>query len=193
MIAFFLPQFHPIPENDAWWGHGFTEWNNAIRTTPRFPGHAQPHLPADLGFYDLRVPETRVAQAELARQFGVSGFCYYHYWFKGRRLLGLPFSEVLSSGSPDFPFCLCWANESWTRRWDGGDEEVLVAQEHDEEDDLAHIRWLIEAFRDERYITVDGRPLLMVYRAQDLPDPRAPPSSSGARSAPTRASPSRIS
>jgi hypothetical protein len=170
VIAFYLPQFHPIPENDAWWGHGFTEWTNSIRTAPRFPGHYQPHLPADLGFYDLRVPEARVAQAELARRYGIGGFCYYHYWFNGRRLLGLPFSEVLATGSPDFPFCLCWANESWTRNWDGGDREVLVAQEYDEEDDLAHIRWLIEAFRDHRYIRVGGRPLLPIYRAQDLPD-----------------------
>ena len=138
---------------------------------PLFRGHYQPHLPADLGFYDLRLPEVRAEQAALARAASIDGFCYYHYWFGGQRLLERPFAEVLSSGEPDFPFALCWANENWTRVWDGGDEQVLIAQRHSPEDDLAHIRALAPAFADQRYVRVDGRPLFLVYRAEQLPDP----------------------
>ena len=172
LIAFYLPQYHPIPENDAWWGQGFTEWNNVARARPLFRGHDQPHLPADLGFYDLRLPEARAAQADLARAYGIAGFCYYHYWFKGRRLLNRPFDEVLESGRPDFPFCLCWANEPWTRAWDGRSGQVLIGQDYSDDDDREHIRWLARAFRDPRYIRVGGRPLFAVYRASKLPDQR---------------------
>jgi lipopolysaccharide biosynthesis protein len=136
-----------------------------------FPGHYQPHLPAELGFYDLRLPEVREAQASLAQEHGISGFCYYHYWFHGRRLLERPFQEVLASGKPDFPFCLCWANENWTRAWDGRERQVLVQQSYSHEDDRLHIRSLLPAFRDERYIRIYGKPFFLVYRPEDLPNP----------------------
>jgi len=171
LIAFYLPQYHPVPENDAWWGKGFTEWRNVARAVPQFAGHYQPHIPADLGFYDLRLPETREAQAAMAQQYGIHGFCYYHYWFNGRRILERPFDEVLKSGRPDFPFCLAWANENWTRRWDGRDEEVLLQQTYSPEDDIAHIRSLFTAFEDPRYIRVGGKPMFLVYRVHLLPDP----------------------
>jgi hypothetical protein len=173
LLAFYLPQFHPVPENDAWWGRGFTEWTNVVRARPLFEGHYQPHLPGELGFYDLRLPEVREQQAALARDHGIDGFCYYHYWFgAGRRTLERPFHEVLRTGSPDFPFCLAWANENWTREWDAGDRSVLMPQQYSDEDDEAHGRFLMEAFADRRYIKVDGRPLFLVYRVQKLPDPR---------------------
>src|SRR5690349_15951572 len=161
-IAFYLPQFHPIPENDLWWGTGFTEWTNVAGARPLFPGHYQPHVPADLGFYDLRLPETRAAQAALARQYGLSGFCYYHYWFAGRRLLERPVNDILASGQPDFPFCLCWANEAWSRRWLGEARDVLMPQQYSVDDDLQHIRWLARAFADPRYVRVNGRPIFLV-------------------------------
>ena len=170
-IALYLPQFHPIPENDEWWEKGFTEWANVTKANPLFKGHHQPHLPADLGFYDLRLPEVREAQADLARSYGIEGFCYYHYWFNGRRVLERPFQEVLESGKPDFPFCLCWANEDWTRTWDGRSRDVLLGQKYGPDDYREHAKWLAQVFLDKRYIRVNEKPLFLLYRNALLPDP----------------------
>jgi lipopolysaccharide biosynthesis protein len=171
-VCFYLPQFHPIQENNDWWCPGFTEWTNVTRAVPLFPGHYQPHRPADLGYYDLRLEETRIAQAALAAQYGISAFCYYHYWFNGRLLLDTPLKAVVRSGRPAFPFLVCWANENWTRRWDGLEHEVLIAQDYSAEDDLAHIRHLAETISDSRYVRLNGRALLLVYRASALPHPQ---------------------
>jgi hypothetical protein len=171
-IAFYLPQFHPVPENDRWWGKGFTEWTNVAKARPLFDGHKQPHFPADLGYYDLRVPEVRELQADLARNAGLEGFCYWHYWFgNGKRLLERPFDEVLRSGKPDFPFCLAWANESWSGIWHGAKDRVLIKQEYPGEEDFErHFYCLLPAFLDRRYIRVDQKPLLVIYNPAGLPD-----------------------
>lgn len=175
IIALYLPQYHPIPENDKWWGAGFTEWTNVVKARPLFKGHVQPKLPADLGFYDLRLSETREAQARLAKDAGIEGFCYYHYWFGGKQLLERPFNEVLASGKPDFPFCLCWANHSWTNKtWNRKSNfqanSMLIEQTYPGiEDDTAHFMSLLKAFKDPRYIKVDGKPLFFLYNAWEHP------------------------
>ena len=173
LIAFYLPQFHPIPENDAWWGKGFTEWTNVTRARPLFAGHRQPRVPGELGYYDLRDPAVRTAQATLAREHGIEAFCYWHYWFGGRRLLERPFAEVLASGEPDFPFCLAWANESWTGVWHGAPKRILMQQTYPgEDDDRRHFDFLLTAFHDRRYVRVDDKPLLVIYKPMLMPQPQ---------------------
>jgi hypothetical protein len=176
VIAFYLPQFHPIVENDEWWGKGFTEWTNVGKAKALFKGHYQPRVPADLGYYDLRMPEVREAQAKMAREAGIEGFCYYHYWFDtNKQLLERPFNEVLKSGKPNFPFMLCWANESWHAKFwnnDGQyDKKLLVEQKYGNTvDQIAHFNYLLNAFKDERYIRIDDKPAFMIYRPLDVPE-----------------------
>ncbi|HIT88881.1 MAG TPA: glycoside hydrolase family 99-like domain-containing protein [Candidatus Merdenecus merdavium] len=172
-IAFYLPQFHPTQENDDWWGKGFTEWTNVAKARPLFPGHYQPHIPADLGFYDLRLPEARKAQADLAKKYGIEGFCYWHYWFAGKKLLERPFEEVLKSKEPDFPFCLGWANHSWQRKlwnYDGSGNKMLIEQQYPGESDIVdHFQYVLPAFLDERYIKVNGCPVFVIFAPLDYP------------------------
>lgn len=177
VIAFYLPQFHPIPENDKWWGKGFTEWTNVGKAKPLFKGHYQPRVPADLGYYDLRMPEIRDAQAEMAHEAGIEGFCYWHYWFgNGKMLLERPFCEVLESGRPDYPFCLGWANHSWTTKtWENSKghykENLIVEQCYlGEEDYIMHFDYVLRAFKDKRYITVDGMPLFYIFAPMKIPN-----------------------
>ncbi len=172
VLAFYLPQFHPIPENDEWWGAGFTEWTNLAGARPLFRSHKRPDLPGELGFYDLRVPEVREHQAELAAAYGIAALCWWHYWFGGRRLLERPFDEVLSSGRPTLPFCLCWANQSWSGVWHGAPDRILIEQTYPPDDDAAHFAAVLPALSDPRYYKVAGRPLFGVFRPQELPDPK---------------------
>ena len=172
-VAFYLPQFHPVPENDEWWGKGFTEWTNVTKARVLFEGHYQPHLPADFGFYDLRLREVQRAQIEYAKAYGIDAFCFHYYWFGGRRILERPVDDFLADPQAQIQFCLCWANESWTKRWDGSDKEVLIAQEYSEANDITFAENLLPYFRDGRYLRVDGAPLLVVYRPQQLPDAKA--------------------
>lgn len=176
ILAYYLPQFHPFPENDAWWGTGFTEWTNVGKAKPLFKGHNQPRIPTELGYYDLRLPEIREMQADLAREAGVEGFCYWHYWFggKGRQLLNEIIDDVRKTGEPDFPFCLGWANESWkAKQWnkDGSGDKILMEQRYEgEEDYRAHYEYVRDLFRDNRYVRVDGKPFFLLYKPEQFED-----------------------
>lgn len=176
IIAFYLPQYHPFKENDEWWGKGFTEWTNVTKAKPLFRGHYQPKLPSDLGFYDLRVPDVREEQARLAKEAGIEGFCYWHYWFEGHELMERPFWEMVQSGKPDFPFCIGWANETWkSKMWnkDGSlavGTKILIEQTYSDEDDVLHFQKLLPVFNDKRYIRVDGMPLVFIHRGEHLPE-----------------------
>lgn len=171
LITFYLPQFHAIPENNAWWGEGFTEWTNVRKAQPLFPGHDQPRIPLD-GEYDLLDDEVKIRQARQARDHGVFGFCYYHYWFKdGRQLLEKPAEQMLANKAVDLPFCFCWANENWSKNWDGGNREVIMEQDYGGKADWEkHFQYLLPFFRDDRYITVDGKPLFVIYKPEQIID-----------------------
>lgn len=174
LIASYLPQFHPTKENNEWWGPGFTEWTNVGKAIPLFKDHYQPRVPADLGYYDLRLPIIRKQQADLAREYGIEGFCYWHYWFgNGKRILETVFNEIVASGEPDFPFCLGWANETWSGVWHGAKNRILLEQTYPGKDDYkAHFYEVLPSFQDKRYIRVDNKPLFMVYKPELLPNPK---------------------
>lgn len=171
IYAFYLPQYHPIPENDKFWGKGFTEWTNVAKAKPLFKGHVQPRIPADLGFYDLRVAETRRAQAKMARQSGVAGFIWYHYWFAGKKILEQPLELTLQDQEYDFPFAMCWANQTWSGVWHGAKDRILIEQTYPgDSDHIDHFTALLPMFRDPRYIKVSGRLLFLIFQPNEIPD-----------------------
>ena len=173
LIAYYLPQYYPTPENDLWWGKGFTEWTSVGKAKPLFKKHHQPRVPADLGYYDLRLPEVREEQVALAKKYNLTGFCYYHYWFgNGKQMLNRPVDEVIESGKPDFPFCFCWANQSWTGHWFGAGNKMLIEQEYPGDADIEeHFKYLLSAFKDKRYIKFNGKPVFTILDISSLPDP----------------------
>jgi glycosyl transferase family WbsX len=172
-IAYYLPQYHAIRENNEWWGPGFTEWTNVTKALPRYLGHYQPRLPADLGFYDLSNPDHIRCQVALAKRGGVYGFCIHNYWFSGRRVLETPLRLIVENKDIDIPFCVNWANENWSRRWDGSEAQILLRQRYAVGEDVKYAEYISEFASDKRYIKIDGRPLIMLYRPGQLPDARA--------------------
>ena len=170
IIAMHLPQYYPFPENDEWWGKGFTEWRNVAKAKPRFRNHYQPHLPSDLGFYDLRLPECRIEQEKLATEYGIYGFCYYHYWFNGHVIMEKPVEMKLANPEEKMPFIFCWANEDWHRNWEGGFNVKLLEQKYSEEDDIAHFNYLLPYFKDSRYIRINNKPILVLYKIHYIPN-----------------------
>lgn len=169
VLAFHLPQFHTFPENDEWWGKGFTEWVNVKKSKSLYEGHKQPNVPLDDNYYNLMDKETRKWQAELAKKYGIYGFCYYHYWFDGRLLMEKPLEALLEEKDIDLPFCFCWANEPWTRAWDGRTSAVIMPQKYGGEKEWKeHIDYLMPFFRDNRYIKVDNKPMLVLYRTNNI-------------------------
>ena len=172
LIPFYLPQYHTIPENDKWWGEGFTEWTNVKKAEPLFEGHDQPRVPLDKRYYNLMDDNVKIWQAKLAKEYGIFGFCYYHYWFKGgKKLLEKPAEQMLANKDVDLPFCFCWANENWSRNWDGGNREIIMEQDYGMQDDWEkHFQYLLPFFKDERYITVDGKPLFVIYKPEQIID-----------------------
>lgn len=168
VIAFYLPQFHAIPENDNWWGKGFTEWVNVKKSKPLFKGHNQPEIPYGENYYNLLDSEIQIQQAKLAKENGIYGFCYYHYWFEGKLLLEKPMENMLKNKKIDIPFCVCWANETWARTWDGNEKDILISQNYNEDKEAwkKHFDYLLSFFRDERYIKVDNKPVVIIYKPQ---------------------------
>jgi len=170
LIAFYLPQFHPFKENDQWWGKGFTEWTNVGKAKPLFDDHYQPHCPIHLGYYDLRITENMIEQAELAKNYGINGFAYYVYWFKGKTIMETPLENMLKEPRIDIPFCITWANENWTRRWDGQEEDILISQEHSLADSKEFLIYMQKYFLDNRYICHENKPVIIIYRANIIPE-----------------------
>lgn len=172
IIAFYLPQYHTIPENDKWWGKGFTEWTNVKKAKPLFTGHDQPRVPLNNNYYNLLNDDVKIWQVNLAKKYGVFGFCYYHYWFKdGKQLLEKPAEQMLNNQNVDLPFCFCWANENWSRNWDGGNQEIIMEQNYGNQQDWElHFQYLLKFFKDDRYITVDGKPLFVIYKPDLIAD-----------------------
>ena len=168
IIAIHLPQMYPFQENDEWWGKGFTEWRSVVQAKPRFLNHYQPHIPADLGFYDLRLKENRIAQQNLAKEYGIDGFCYYHYWFDGHLIMEKPLELMYKDEDETFPYMFCWANGSWARNWEGGHNVILIQQKYSHQDNINHFNYMLPFFKDSRYIRINGKPVFGIHRSDSV-------------------------